>query len=256
MPLLFLNLANKNFKINKIKMVRPKVDKRKRPSSSKTRFQKKKRSKYNDYISDGGSKRLQSALYSFNGKLGKTAKRHQIPKTTLHRELKKMEQYDCIDSYMTNRNKRLVLLTEEEEASVEYYCLWQGDRGMNLTNTNVKGLIREIHSKSVQKGEKRQPINSISGPSAKFMRGFYKRHPSLSYRSSESVDRGRINNATEDVIRNYFELLKEAFVKDGIMELDEAGNPIQASIKSERVYLADETGWGVETKPKKVCWFC
>ena len=36
------------------------------------------------------------------------------------------------------------------------------------------------------------------------------------------------------------------------MELDDDGNVIAESMKRDRVYLADETGWGVQTKGKKV----
>ena len=58
--------------------------------------------------------------------------------------------------------------------------------------------------------------------------------------------------ANEDTVLEYFDLLISSLVKDGVMELDEHGNPIQDSVKADRIYLADETGWGVNTKIKKV----
>ena len=233
-------------------MGRPKEDKRPYQSCSRTR--NVQRAKYNSYSPDGThAKRLSAALVSYNGNLGKTAIRHKIPKTTLHRELKNLQKSkQSISTYIKQRSDRLVLLNVEEQDAVVKYCLWQSDRGMNLTNTDIKGMIREIHSRAVDGGANRQPINKFTGPSAKFMRGFYQRHAQLSYRSSEPVDRNRVNNATEETIAQYFELLKTSLVNDGILSLDEAGNPIQESIKAERIYLADETGWGVATKNKKV----
>ena len=150
------------------------------------------------------------------------------------------------------KSERLTLLSTEEEAAVEKYCLYQHERGFNMTNSDVKTMIRDIHQHAVEVGNKRQPLNYSNGPSAKYMRSFYKRHPKLTKRNSESVDRGRINMANQDTIDQYFDLLKNSFVKDGIMELGEDGNVIAESMKHDRVYLADETGWGVQTKGKKV----
>ena len=118
---------------------------------------------------------------------------------------------------------------------------------MNLDNHGVKAIIRDILTRAVQQGELRQPINMADGPYTKFMRGFYKRHKELS-RSAERVDRGRINMASKDTIKQYFNLLKELFVKHAIIEVDDEQNPIQSSIKRHCIYLADETGWGSPSK--------
>ena len=71
------------------------------------------------------------------------------------------------------------------------------------------------------------------------MRKFYERHPEISMRSVETVDRGRINMASKETVDNYFRLLKETLVKLWIAELDDNGNIINDSILEERVYLAD-----------------
>ena len=150
------------------------------------------------------------------------------------------------------RSGRLVVLTEEEENAVEAYCLWQHERGVNQNTQLTKAIIRDIHERAVSRGEKRQPINPVNGPSAKFMRGLFKRHPLLRMRNAEYVDRGRINMATKDTINQYFDLLKDSLIKFGIAEADSNGNIIPESYKEERVYLADEKGWGVKSKPKRV----
>ena len=130
------------------------------------------------------SKALKRALKGIDRSLNisKSAIRHKIPRITLQNSWSEYQKCDDLDTYLKGRNKRLVLLTEDEEIAVERYCLWQSDRGMPETNKNIKAPIRELHSKAIERGEKRQKINPISGPSAKFMRNFYKRHPTLSKR--------------------------------------------------------------------------
>ena len=41
---------------------------------------------------------------------------------------------------------------------------------MNVDHHIVKAIIRDIHSRAVEDGEKRKKINEVSGPSAKYMR--------------------------------------------------------------------------------------
>ena len=89
-------------------------------------------------------------------------------------------------------------MTGTEEKSVEQYCLWQHERGMNLDNQAVKTIICDIHAKAVEQGEICQPINMTDGPWKIFMRRFYSRHPSLKRRSAEYVDCGHINMANNN----------------------------------------------------------
>ena len=124
---------------------------------------------------------------------------------------------------------------------------------MNATTNVVKAIIRSIHSRVVASGEIRQSINSVSGPSAKFMRNFFKHYPTVSpHRSAERVDRGRINMASEHTISSYFKLLLETLVKYNNIQLDTDENPIQESLQGHKIYVADETGCGVMSSKKPV----
>ena len=190
-----------------------------------------------------------------SGNFSAASKKYSIPRSTLQDAYSKYtNNQGDVEQFSKHRTQRQTLLTEEEEEeeAVVQYCLWASDRGMNETNMNVKARIRETHATAVERGESRQKINDVCGPSAKFMRSFYKRHPALSKRTAERVDRGRINMANDETIAKYFELLKTSLVKGGIMQLDSDGNVLQESILKERIYLADETGWGANTKTKKV----
>ena len=143
-------------------------------------------------------------------------------------------------------------MTDTEEKTVEQYCLWQHERGMNLENHAVKAIICNIHATTVEHGEKCQPINMTDGPLKKFTRGFYSRHPPLNRRSGEYVGCGHINMVNKDTITDYFKLLLETLMKCDIVKLDSNVEVIQESIKQESVYLTDETGWGVQSKCKQV----
>ena len=155
-----------------------------------------------------------------------------------------------IDSFLEIRSGRLVVMTDTEEKSVEQYCLWHHQRGMNFENHAVKAIICDIHAKAVKQGEKRQPINMTYSPSKKIKIRFYSRHPSLKTRSAEYVDHGCINMANKGTITDYFKLLLETLVKCDIVKLNSNGEVIQESMKQKRVYLAGKTGWGVQSKCK------
>ena len=58
--------------------------------------------------------------------------------------------------------------------------------------------------------------------------------------------------ANQQTIDQYFDLVKKQFIKNEIMAVDDYGEPIQDSMKTDRIYIADETGWGVNKKTKKV----
>ena len=159
-----------------------------------------------------------------------------MPKSTLHRKVKEAKEKGEINL----TTKRMQLLSAAEEDAVEHCVLWQAEHGMPLENKSIKAMMRDIHMKAVEAGEKRQPLNYASGPSAKFMRSFYQRHPQCRYRMSESVDRGRINMASQETIQEYFQLLKTSLVNAGIYKLDKYDNV--ENILVDRLYLADETG--------------
>ena len=56
--------------------------------------------------------------------------------------------------------------------------------------------------------------------------------------------------ANDETVNRYFDLLKTTLVKQGMAELGDDGNLVNE--QSERLYLADETGWGSEKKSRKV----
>ena len=235
-------------------MAWPKSDNRCSQKIAKTRLKKSKSQSYSNYGESQDNLKLKKALslVQRGRSMREAAKISKVLKSTIMNNWRRyLESNKDIDSFLETRSGRIVVMTDTEEKSVEQYCLWQYERGMNLENHAVKAIIRDIHAKVVKQGEKRQPINMTDGPSKKSMRAFYSRHPSLKRKSAKYVDHGHINMANKDTTTDYFKLLLETLVKCDIIKLDSNGNVIQESMKQERVYLADETGWGVQSKRNK-----
>ena len=60
-------------------------------------------------------------------------------------------------------------------------------------------LIRSGHEKQFKEGR----------PAEKWCRGFKERHPDLSLRTPDSLDRGQSRMANENVVKSYFNTLKK-----------------------------------------------
>ena len=79
-----------------------------------------------------------------------------------------------------------------------------------------------------------------SGPSLKWWRGFKKRHPELSLRKTELIDRGRYDNATEGVINEYFDVLEETLGNSDLTN------------KPHMVFNCDEASLALNKSSRKV----
>lgn len=52
-------------------------------------------------------------------------------------------------------------------------------------------------------------VNTSKGPSNKWLRSFLKRHPEISIRTPDSIDRGRYGMANTTVMNDHFQLLEK-----------------------------------------------
>ena len=55
-----------------------------------------------------------------------------------------------------------------------------------------------------------------NGPTEKWWRGFRKRHPDITLRTAGSLDRGRAVMTNENVVREYFELLRSVIDENNL----------------------------------------
>ena len=178
--------------------------------------------------------------------------------STLHRYFNKIK--DAVDDSsvvslytvcktISKASQKNQLLTSTEEDSIVKYILFESARGFPISIRIIKSHTREVLLKAKEKGEKRPEINMVNGPSSKFMRGFFSRHPEVSFRQAERVDRGRINQASRQTVEQYFETLKDIMARRGIMEENAEGGIVE---HPDRLYKADEVGWGVEKQTSRV----
>ncbi|KAI8487400.1 hypothetical protein Bbelb_348690 [Branchiostoma belcheri] len=132
-----------------------------------------------------------------------------------------------------------VLTREEEEALVEY-SKYLAERGFPLTVRVLKALAHQIELKRANSlGESSK--FSEAGPGKRWWRGFRRRHPELSLRSPDQLDKERAMFATERVVFEYFLLLDDVLTKANAKDK----NP-------HLIYNADETGVDLSAKVSKV----
>ena len=133
-------------------------------------FRLSKRRSHSNYGESQGNSKLKKALSLLQrGQYRREASKiSKVPKSTIMNNWRQYQESNKdIDSFLETRSGRLVIMTDTEEKSVQQYCLWQNERGMNLDNHVVKAIIHDIHAKVVEQGEKRQQINMTDGSSKK-----------------------------------------------------------------------------------------
>ena len=147
--------------------------------------------------------------------ISRAAKRHNVPRMTLS---------DRVHGNKSLKSQigRKCALSEAEEASLVHYIRYMYQHRFPVTKTQVQGLAWAID-------KTRPPENQVfgeGGPSLHWWRGFRDRHSDLMLRKPESVSRGRVQNATQENIDDYFETLKD------IIETN--------SIEPQAIYNCDE----------------
>ena len=119
-----------------------------------------------------------------------------VPRKTLEDRVKGRVKHGCKPGPGT-------VLTECEENSLESYLVFMAKRGFPLTRTMVKAFAWAIAKRSG-----RDRFNKESGPSEHWWSNFMKRHPKLTLRKTDSLERDRAEAFNETVVNEYFELLE------------------------------------------------
>ena len=117
-----------------------------------------------------------------------------------------------------------VLTAHEEEALVSY-LLYMAQHGFPLTRTMIKAFAWAIAKRSGN-GHR---FNDQLGPGEHWWINFKKRHPDLSLRKIENLERSRAEALNPDVVSEYFKLLKD------ILEDNQISNC------PRQIYNCDET---------------
>ncbi|XP_060575063.1 uncharacterized protein LOC132732603 [Ruditapes philippinarum] len=106
-----------------------------------------------------------------------------------------------------------------------------------MTRTMIRVYVREI----LRRTGRVSLICMETGPSDKWFRGFLARHPQLSERTPENLDKSRARMSSQNTMDGWFELLKKV-LRDKKLENKEG-----------QIFNVDEVGWsGKERKKVKV----
>ena len=104
------------------------------------------------------------------------------------------------------------VLSCDEEASLVSYVFYMEDRGFPLTRCMVIVFAWAI---ALRIGKDSR--FSEYGPSNKWWYGFMARHPNLTLRKVDNLERCRAEALSVDVINNYFNLLKKILTQNGLL---------------------------------------
>ncbi len=104
-------------------------------------------------------------------------------------------------------------LSSMEEDALESYLIYMADRGFPLSRTMVKAFAWSI-AKKLGKAER---FNEEYGPGDKWWWLFKQRHPKLTLRRSDSLDRNRAEAVNPAIVSEYYDILHTVLTDNGIL---------------------------------------
>lgn len=157
------------------------------------------------------------------------AKKYDVPRRTLDDRLKGRVQHG------TNPGP-LTVLTKEEEASLVAYLLHMAQHGFPLTPTMTKAFAWAIAIR-YGKGDRFSEV----GLSMHWWTNFRRRHPELTLRKMDNLERSRAECLTPEVVNDHFNLLEKILSENNIKQ------------RPWQIYNCDETFFPLDqTKEKAV----
>lgn len=157
-----------------------------------------------------------------------TGKKYSIPHTTLQDYKKK--------KYSHNPHPNSALTPAEEEALISF-IFWMADHGFPITRSLVKVLSIGIIKESGR--SQTTTVNMEKGPSDVWWSRFKARHPELTSRTADSLDRARVHGGTPEAIEGFFRLYEALYISQGLED------------KPHLIYNCDETGFGDKPRSRE-----
>ena len=127
-------------------------------------------------------------------------------------------------------------LSEEDENVLVKYIKYMGSIGYPLNVQVIKAFAWSVGKRSAN-----PQCFTECGPSDKWWRGFRKRHPSLTLRKPDKLNRRRTQTSKKSTVEGHFKLLKEWLEKEGLLN------------KPSHIFNVDETGIELDSDTGKVC---
>ncbi|XDV31338.1 hypothetical protein PO909_034047 [Leuciscus waleckii] len=160
--------------------------------------------------------------------LRQTSKKYGIPHTTLQDYKKK--------KYTLNPHPNSALTPAEEDALISF-IFWMADHGFPVTRALVKVLASGIIKESGRADS--TTVNLEKGPSDVWWSRFKARHPELTSRTADSLDRARVHGATPEAIEGFFQLYEALYIRHSLED------------KPHLVFNCDETGFGDKLRSRE-----
>ena len=129
--------------------------------------------------------------------VAEASKVFDIPRQTLSHRIK--------EKYTKVGGGRKTELTEDEEKILLDYSMFMAKWSHPLTVPAIKAFAWAI----VRKTNRPPRFHPTNGPSLKWWQGFKNRHPEISLRKPDNLDRGRSRMNNQVVMDKFFKLLKE-----------------------------------------------
>ena len=134
------------------------------------------------------------------------ASRFSVPRKTLDDRVKGRVKHGSKPGVST-------VLTPTEEEALESYLIYMANRGFPLTRTMVKAFAWSIAKRLGKSGR----FNSEYGPGEKWWTLFKQRHPQLSLRRSDPLDRNRAEALNSSIVNEYYDLLHTVLTDNNIL---------------------------------------
>ena len=155
------------------------------------------------------------------------ARRFEVPRKTLDDRMKGLVQHG------TNPGPKTVLTAV---VALVQYLVYMAQRGFPLTRTMVMAFVWAI-AKRTGKADR---FNPEYGPSKHWWSNFRKRHPKLTLRKSDKLDRCRADAYNAEVVDEYFNLLQNVLKENNLLSAP------------RQLYNCDETFLPLDTTREKV----
>ena len=169
------------------------------------------------------------AVESKDKTISAAAKMFNVPRKTLDDRVKGRVKHGSKPGVST-------ALTFVQEKSLVNYLLYMAERGFPLTRTMVKAFALAIAKRSGVAYR----FNEELGPSDHWWQLFKRRHPVITLRKADSLERSRAEHLQEDITKEYFVKLESLLENGGIKN------------KPRRIYNCDETFLPLDCSREKV----
>ena len=125
------------------------------------------------------------------------AKQHSVPRKTLDDRIKGRVIHG------SNLGPSTVLTTREEDALASY-LLYMAERSFPLTSNMARAFAWAVSMRSGTSDR----FNEETGPGKHWWGNFRARHPELTLRTADNLERSRASALTKEVVDGYFETVK------------------------------------------------